>query len=385
MPVEEVTLTARFKVDLADVDESAISEICRLFDEYKGIVNELLGLAADRHITSFVELCYAKYHELRQRYPALPSKYIVTACRHAASIYKPFMKSRKRSVCERNGPTFKGRAIWLHKILFKLDVEGWRAIIAVHGGRWITLRLLHGEYHERFRGMGLGEARLVLGDDGLYLNVSFSRTVTLLEISADAKVIAVDVNENIIAYGNDDFVERFETNEGIIRTRYFLKRRRIQSKIRGRELQRRLLEKYRGREWRRIRETYYKAVKEIINRAKEIGAAVIVMEDLGIYKEHMGSEELNGRIHRWSYKRFQRILEYQAKLHGLNVKYVDPRNTSRVCLIYNGEMDPSRNGRRLMRCRRCGLEEDRDVVAVKNLTRRYYEKCANARTPKTSL
>jgi len=29
MPVEEVTLTARFKVDLADVDESAISEIYR--------------------------------------------------------------------------------------------------------------------------------------------------------------------------------------------------------------------------------------------------------------------------------------------------------------------------------------------------------------------
>jgi len=147
MHVEEVTLTAKFKVDLTDIDESAISEIYRLFDGYKGIVNELLELAAKNHITSFVELCHAGYRELRRRYPMLPSMYIVTACRHAASIYKPFIKSRKRSVCERNGPTFRGRAIWLHKDLFKLDVEGWRASIAVHGGRRITLRLLHGEYH----------------------------------------------------------------------------------------------------------------------------------------------------------------------------------------------------------------------------------------------
>ena len=128
-----------------------------------------------------------------------------------------------------------------------------------------------------------------------------------------------------------------------------------------------------GREWRRIREIYYKAAKKIISRALEIGATVIVMEDLEIHKEYMGSEELNGRLHRWSYRRFQRILEYQAKLHGLNVKYVDPRNTSRTCPACRNEMDLSQNGRRLMRCRRCGLEWDRDVIAVKNLTHRYYE------------
>jgi len=384
MPVEEVTLTARFKVDLTDVDESAISEIYRLFEEYKEIVNELLGLAADRHITSFIELYHAKYHELRQRYPMLPSHYIFTACRHAASIYKPFIKSRKRSVCERNGPTFKGRAIWLDSHLFRLDAEGWRASIALHGGRWITLRLLHREYHERFRGMEHGEARLVLGDDGnLYLNVAFFQMVTLPEISADAKIIAVDVNENVIAYGNNDFIERFETNEGIIRTRYFLKRRRIQSRVRGRELQRRLLEKYMGRERNRIREIYYRVAREIINRAKEVGVTVIVMEDLKCFREKdWGFKELNGRLHRWSYRRFQQVLGYQAKLHGLNVKYVDPRNTSRICPICNGELSQSRNGRRLMRCRRCGLEEDRDVIAVRNLAKRYYEECMDTKNLK---
>ena len=219
VPVEEITLTARFKVDLADVDESVISEIYRLFDEYRRIVNELIKLAASNHITSSVELYHTKYRELRQRYPTLPSHYIVTACRHAASIYSSFTERRRLGMCEKDRPTFKGRAIWLDRQLFRFDAESWRALIAAQGGRWITLRLLHGKCHDKFRGMEVGEARLVLRDDGLYLNVSFSQMVMLPELSTSARVVAVDVNENVIVYGNNDFVERFETNEGIIRTR----------------------------------------------------------------------------------------------------------------------------------------------------------------------
>jgi len=386
VPVEEITLTARFKVNLTDVEEAVISEIYRLFEEYKEIVDELIEFAANNHIMSFVKLYHAKYRELRQRYPTLPSHYIFTACRCAASIYKSFIKRRKLGMYENEKPMFKGRTIWLDDTLFKLDIEGWRALIILHGGKWIVLRLFHGKYHEKFKGMRLGEARLVLREDGLYLHVAFHRMVALPEVSPDAKTVAVDINEDVIVYGNDDFVERFETNEGIIRTRYFLKRRRIQSKIRGRQLRKEVLEKYWGREWNRIREIYYKAVKEIISRALEIRATIIVMEDLKCFREKdWGFKELNGRLHRWSYRRFQQVLEYEAKLHGLNVKYVDPRNTSRTCPVCGNELDPSPNKRRLMRCRRCGLEGDRDVIAVKNLPKRYYEECMNTKTSKNSL
>jgi putative transposase len=359
MPVEEIKLTASFKIDLADADEAAISEIHRLFKEYRKIVNELIEYAHSHGITSFISLHHAKYRELRQRYPTLPSHYIHTACRLTASVYKGFMEMKKMGMCEKERPTFKGQAIWLHKQLFKLDVEGWRVSIAAHRGRWVTLRLLHGRYHEKFKDMKLGEARLVLKDDNnLYLHVAFRQAVVLPEVSADAKVIAVDVNENAIVYGNDDFIERFETNEGIIRTRYFLKRRRIQSRIRGRGLRARLLGKYKGRERHRVREIYHRAAKEIIDKAKKIGATVIVMEDLRrLNEEDKGSRELNGRIHRWGYRRFQQILEYQAKLHGLNVKYVDPAYTSSRCPICRDELEESSNGRRLRKCQRCGLEE----------------------------
>ncbi|MCL7394308.1 MAG: RNA-guided endonuclease TnpB family protein [Thaumarchaeota archaeon] len=387
MPVEEIKLTARFKVDLTDVDEATISEIHRLFKEYRRIVNELIEYAHSHGATSPRRLWYAKYRELRQRYPTLPSHYIHTACQLTAGIYKSFIEMKKLGMCEKERPIFKGRTIWLDRQLFRLDVEGWRASIAVHGGRWVALRLLHGRYHEKFKNMRLGEARLVLKDDGnLYLNVAFHQAVMLPEISADAKVIAVDVNENAIVYGNDDFIERFETNEGIIRTRYFLKRRRIQSRIRGKWLRARLLEKYRSREWRRIKEIYHKAVKRIIDKAKEADVKIIIMEDLKhLNRKNTGSKELNGRLHRWSYSRFQKILEYQAKLCGLHVKYVNPRGTSKTCPICGDELEESSNGRRLMKCWKCGLEEDKDVIAVKNLVKRYYEECMDAKLPKTSF
>jgi len=228
MPMEEIKLATSFKIDLADVDEATISEIYHLFTEYQGIVNELIEHAHAHKVTSFISLYHAKYRELRQRHPTLPSHYIVTACRYAASIYESIIELKKMGMCEKERPIFKGRTIWLDDHLFKLDTENWRVSIAVHGGRWITLRLLHGRYHDKFKNMKLGEAWLVLRDDGsLYLSVAFRRAVVLPEINTDTKVIAVDVNENAIVYGNDDFIEKLETSEGIIRTRYFLKRRRI--------------------------------------------------------------------------------------------------------------------------------------------------------------
>jgi putative transposase len=383
MLVEKIKLGAKFKVGLTDVDEATISEIHHLFAEYRRIVNELIEYAHLYRTTSFISLHHAKYRELRRRYPTLPSHYINTARRLTASVYKSFIEQKKLGMCEKERPTFKGRTIWLDKQLFKLDTNGWKVSMAVHGGRWITLKLLYGKYHQKFKDMKLSEARLVLEKDGnLYLNVVFRQAVMLPEIGADAKVIAVDVNENIIVYGNDDFIERLETNEGIIRTRYFLKRRRIKSKVRGKELRRKLLDKYRGREWRRVKEIYYKAVKRIIDKAKEADVKIIVMEDLKhLNRKDKGSRELNGRLHRWSYRRFQRILEYKAKLCGLHVKYVNPRGTSKTCPICGSELEESSNGRRLRKCKRCGLEEDRDAIAVKNLTKRYYEECMDAKTP----
>jgi putative transposase len=51
------------------------------------------------------------------------------------------------------------------------------------------------------------------------------------------------------------------------------------------------------------------------------------------------------------------------------VVYLNAKNTSSLCPTCGEKLSP--NGYRMMRCLSCGLEEDRDVIAVKNLLRRH--------------
>jgi len=156
--LETVKLTASFKLD-GLIPES-------LFSTYREVLGRLLDYAWAGRITSFKRLKAEKYHELRAEYPRLPSHYIYTACQMACSIYRSFRKLRKRGLAKAEKPFFKKRVIMLDDHLFSLDLEGWEASIATGEGR-ITLKLLHGTYHERFRVMRAGQAWLVKGGDGL--------------------------------------------------------------------------------------------------------------------------------------------------------------------------------------------------------------------------
>jgi putative transposase len=248
--------------------------------------------------------------------------------------------------------------------LFSLDLEGWEASIAVEGGR-VRLRLLHGTYHEKFKGMRVGQAWLVKRGSDLYLKVVFSKVVEVVE--TNERAVAVDVNENNVAFGTMERVVNVETKERAIRTAYFLKRRRLQSKPRLNEKP--LLAKYRGRERRRVEAIYHEVANRIIDEARKVKASTLVLEELTDMRRRIKrSKELNGRLNRWSFRKLQWIAEYKAKLAGLNVVYVDAKGTSSLCPVCGGRLSP--NGHRRLKCG-CGLEEDRDVIAVKNLLRRY--------------
>ncbi|MEM3809653.1 MAG: zinc ribbon domain-containing protein, partial [Thermoproteota archaeon] len=74
------------------------------------------------------------------------------------------------------------------------------------------------------------------------------------------------------------------------------------------------------------------------------------------------SKENNRKLSKWNARTFQFMLEYKLKWLGLDVKYVNPKNSSKTCPLCSGSM-ASYLGR-IMKC------EDRDVVAVLNLQMR---------------
>jgi len=357
MPLGTVKLTASFKLD------GLISE--SLFSTYREVLGRLLDYAWAERITSFKRLKAEKYHELRAKYPRLPSHYIYTACQMACSIYKSFRKLKRRGLARSEKPFFKSQVIMLDDHLFSLDLESWEASIAVENGR-TRLKLLHGTYHEKFREMKIGQAWLVKGEDGLYLKVVFSKTVGL--VGSNGVAVAVDINENNVAFGSMERVRNIKTGERAVRTAYFLKRRKLQSKPRLNEKP--LLAKYSGRERRRVEDIYHKAANQVIAAAKEAKASVVVLEKLkNIREKKKRIKAMNGRLNRWSFRRLQNIIEYKARLSGLMVVYLNAKGTSSLCPICGEKLSP--NGYRRMRCPTCRLEEDRDIIAVKNLLQRY--------------
>lgn len=364
MPLETVKLTASFKLD-GDIDVGDLNT------KYKSLVNELLGYASSKNVTGFKRLKAEKYHELRRRYPDLPSHYIYTACQMAASMYRSFRKLKRRGLVKADKPLFKRDAVMLDDHLFTLNMENYEASIATGSGR-ATAKLLHGTYHGKFRNMKVGQAWLVKREDSYYLNVVFSRTLRLAEPSWNA--LAVDINESNVTFGSEKRIAKLETGERAIRTAYFLKRRRVQSTA-GRFNGNKIMAKYRGRETRRIETIYHNAANEVVKHADAANATCIVLERLtDIRRSIKYSKELNGRLHRWSFRRLQSVIEYKAKMKGINVVYVNPRGTSTMCPVCRVKLTRSPSGYRLMKCRNCGLEEDRDVVAVRNLLLLNYQR-----------
>ncbi|MEM4187133.1 MAG: transposase [Candidatus Caldarchaeum sp.] len=81
-----------------------------------------------------------------------------------------------------------------------------------------------------------------------------------------------------------------------------------------------------------------------------------------------GLKDANRKLSKWNARTFQSMLEYKLKWLGLPVKYVNPANSSKTCPACSGSM-ASYLGRS-MKCQKCGLTMDRDVVAVLNLQMR---------------
>jgi IS605 OrfB family transposase len=91
-------------------------------------------------------------------------------------------------------------------------------------------------------------------------------------------------------------------------------------------------------------------------------------EDLiGIRQRTRFRREQRDKMSKWSFGELRGFIEYKAKLVGVPVVPVDPRNTSRTC----PECGHIARGNRLVRgiflCRECGHFDHADVVGAKNI------------------
>ena len=72
-------------------------------------------------------------------------------------------------------------------------------------------------------------------------------------------------------------------------------------------------------------------------------------------------------LHGWAFDRFSNILEYKAKVEGIEVVEVSERDTSKTCCVCGREDDSQRVERGLYVCEDCDAAFNADVNAAANI------------------
>jgi IS605 OrfB family transposase len=176
-------------------------------------------------------------------------------------------------------------------------------------------------------------------------------------------VMGVDVGENTLAATSTGRIWGGETLRHR-RDQHLALRRRLQSNDSQSAVQK--LQQVSGKERRRVKHVNHETSKAILEEARCIGAATIVMEDLTHIRDRLrAGRRMRTRLHRWAFRQLQGFVEYKARAVGISVVYVNPAYSSQTCSAC-GELGTRLKHR--FECS-CGLRAHADLNASRNLAR----------------
>jgi IS605 OrfB family transposase len=129
--------------------------------------------------------------------------------------------------------------------------------------------------------------------------------------------------------------------------------------------------------WKKLRlknmGIYQRLSSEIVKNALKYNCIAIVYEDLRNNFRNK-NEDYNYKIHTWFYGKIINYLTSIANWSGIATIYVDPKDTSKKCPKCNGELKEYNNTIHNLECKNCGFKDDRDWIAVANITKKFLMK-----------
>jgi putative transposase len=146
---------------------------------------------------------------------------------------------------------------------------------------------------------------------------------------------------------------------------------RIRTKLQAKQSKsaKRLLKKRRRKERRMARDINHRISKEIVRRAQDTGRDISLEDLKGIHGRIMVRKPQRRTMHSWSFAQLGQFVEYKAKLAGVPVLFVDPRNTSRTCPKCGSVDKRNRPNRDTFSCVSSSFAGEADTVAAENIRR----------------
>lgn len=253
---------------------------------------------------------------------------------------------------------------WIKKIVFKCRFGEDRS-----NNREIVNRLILGEYKASDSKIQIKRNRIFL-----LLSVNLPEKIHVLD---ENKILGVDLGIKYPAYiatNTGFFRESIGHMDDFFKTRTMLQNRkqRLQKALslasggKGRTKKLKALDQYAEKERNFVKTYNHQVSARIVQQAVNERCKTINLEFLkGFSKEHKESRILRN----WSYYELQQMIEYKAKMNGINVAYIDPYHTSQTCSECGNHEDGQRLTQEKFVCKNCNFEANADYNASRNIAK----------------
>ena len=128
-----------------------------------------------------------------------------------------------------------------------------------------------------------------------------------------------------------------------------------------------LVKKVKHRESNIVKDLNHKVSKKIVEIAEQTNSGIKLEQLNGIRNNRKHSRGFNYSLHSWSFYQLQIFIEYKARMLGIPIVYVEPRNTSKECSRC-GSIG-TRTEKKFV-CQSCGYVEHADANAGFNIALR---------------
>jgi putative transposase len=333
-------------------------------ERFNEAANWLAVKAFELKTANKVKLQQLYNYELRKKF-GLSAQMAVRCIAQVCEAY-----SRDKS----NKPTFRKHAA----VPYDERLMGFKGLDKVSlltlAGR-VIVPIVMGKYqYERFNGEHR-QCDLILRKDGKWF------LLVVVELPDGAPVptsdfIGVDLGVTNIATDSDG---RQFSGEEVVRVshKYSDRRTRLQRAAARRKRRGyrpkaicRKLKSTKNKESRYRRDRNHVISKQLVEKATDTGRGIAIEELSGIRDRARFRKTQRARMSGWSFYQLRRFIEYKAKIAGVAVVAVDPRNTSRTCSHCGHCEKANRLSQSEFRCRSCGYEMHADINAALNIKAR---------------
>jgi IS605 OrfB family transposase len=338
------------KVKLQPTQEQR-QKLLRTMETFNQACDDISEAAYESRTFNKYKLQHQHYYRIREQYK-LPAQLAIRAISKVVESYR--VERRHYHAFDPHGAIVYDQRIMSFKGLEKVSLstlEG-RIVVPLPAGGYAKLG------QRRIRGQA--DLLIIKGEFYLCLVVEQPEEPPLTPegyLGVDLGIVKLATTSDGVSYSGDE-VES-------VRAHYAGLKGELQRV--GTESAKRHLRRLSGRERRFKRQVNHKISKELVVVAKGTRRA-IVLEDLrGIRSRVTVRHEQRERHGKWAFNQLRAFIEYKAKVAGVPVLMVDPRDTSRRCSKCGHVERRNRVSQSELKCCRCGFEENADLNAARNI------------------